>query len=199
MKDLLRAFSWCSYIAVKNPQLWIYRWFLPLVGAALVLISIFLLPSRPNILAQGGLVSNVNSLLAVMIGLYVAALTAVSSIPNKTLDFEIQGDGATLNGEPLTRRQFLCILNGYCAGIGLVVFAMGFLSQLVVPSLPKFPLSFSLVIWNWPWTPASWTAIEAIWLSVYVSLLSSLLVATFLSMDYLIHSVPFDACNSDDV
>ena len=71
--------------------------------------------------------------MGILIGFYIAALAAVSSFRNDTLDRELSGRPVKLvnarqgkkKEEILTRRRFLAVLFGYCAVLSICLYIAG--------------------------------------------------------------------------
>ena len=168
-----------SFLRVRSPELPVYQWQLPAILSAIAVIAYYALPVSPPVFTDKGLVNTVNGLLNTLIGFYIAALAAVATFPNASLDAKMKGRAPTITTfrqdqtfeETLTRRRFLVILFGYCAFISIMLFALGVISLLVAPSFSKVA-----------WLPAMRLA----WLSVYFSMAASLFVATLLGLHYLI-------------
>ena len=118
-----------------------------------------------------------------LIGFYIAALAAVSSFKNKSLDKEMKGRAPKLtymrkgcrNEESLTRRRFLAALFGYCAGLSIFLYILGIMRLHfgLVKTIDTNTASYVGIIWNF-------------FGLTYVWALSSLLVVTLLGLHYLI-------------
>lgn len=171
-----------SYLRLKNPDLIRYQWIYPLLLSVLSLYAYTILPSRPRLFGDDSIVHHINSLLVTLIGFYIAALAAVASFPNRFLDNPMKGKQTTLssnrggetNPEVLTRRRFLTILFGYCAYVSMFLFLAGFVSGLLLPSLPGIPALT-------PWLDI----LRYVWLTAYLFLCTSLFITTLLGLHYL--------------
>lgn len=175
----LKILTPLAFLRLQSPDLRAYQWTIPAVLGALALVAFYLLPSKPPLFTEKGLVNTVNGLLNTLIGFYIAALAAVAAFNNPTLDQVMKGRPPTLTvyregvqtKEQLTRRRFLVILFGYCAFISIMLFTLGVLSLILAPSLAS----------------ASWMpTLRLVWLGVYFSMAASLLVVTLLGLHYLI-------------
>lgn len=168
-----------SFLRLQSPDLPMYQWGLPIALAAVCLGSFYLLPVRPPVLTDNGLITTVNGLLNTLIGFYIAALAAIATFANKTLDLPMKGRALTIRvyreGEPteeaVTRRRFLVILFGYCAFLAILLFAFGVMSLMVAPSFANVRLA---------------VALQFGWLALYFAMCASLLVVTLLGLHYLI-------------
>lgn len=160
-----------------------HQWQFPGIITALIMIILMLVSKKPHVLGPTGLVDAVNSLLAVLVGFYIAALAAVASFPSEALDQEMRGRCPTLKvkrggevfEEKLTRRRFLCIVFGFCSFIAMIIYFIGVGTRIVSPS----------VEWRGP-SFLGWPLLELLWLLVYSGGLSCLAVATLLGMHYLV-------------
>ena len=129
------------------------------------------------------LIGDVNALMGILVGFYIAALAAVSSFTNETLDQVMKGRAPTLiqirQGsqikETLTRRRFLSVLFGYCACLSIILYIFGVVQAHVTIVGPIAEWAKVAIVW----------AHCAVW-ACYVWLLSSLLVVTLLGLHYLV-------------
>ena len=168
-----------SYLRLRSPDLWFYKWLLPGLIAFIAILGFYALPIQPPLFTEKGLVNTVNSLLNTLIGFYIAALAAVAAFPNASLDEQMRGRAPTIinyrqgivSEEKLTRRRFLVILFGYCAFTSIMLFALGVISIMVAPSFANL---------------SSGAIIKFFWLVLYLMLAASLFVATLLGLHYLI-------------
>jgi hypothetical protein len=175
----LKILTPLSFLLLISPDLRPYQWTLPVAITALALLGFYLLPAKPPLFTEKGLVNTINGLLDTLIGFYIAALAAVATFSNPALDQTMKGRAPTISTyrqgertvEKLTRRRFLVMLFGYCAFLSIMLFSLGVVSQLVAPSLAR----------------AAWlSALKFAWLSVYFSMASSLLIVTLLGLHYLV-------------
>lgn len=129
------------------------------------------------------LIGDVNALMGILVGFYIAALAAVSSFTNENLDQVMKGRAPTLTTvrrgnevkETLTRRRFLAILFGYCATLAIVLYIFGVL---------HVHLTFSQPAASWVQVAMSISG-QVAW-GFYVWIISSLLVVTLLGLHYLV-------------
>ena len=168
-----------TFLRLQSPELRPYQSKIPPALTFPGLAGFYLLPIKPALFTEKGLVNTINGLLNTLIGFYIAALAAVATFNNVPLDNVMKGRPPTLityrqgekNEEQLTRRRFLVILFGYCAFVSIMLFALGVISLLVAPSMAKAA-----------WLPA----LRLVWLTAYFALAASLFVVTLLGLHYLI-------------
>ncbi len=172
-----------SFMRLKSPDICWYQWKYPsLIFAAGFCFFIF---GGKSWLAfdNDKMVSDVNALMGILVGFYIAALAAVSSFTNESLDQIMKGRAPTLNQvrqgqvikEKLTRRRFLSILFGYCACISIILYIFGVLQAHISIAAP---------LDGWLHITNDW-AHSASW-AIYLWLLCSLFVVTMLGLHYLI-------------
>ena len=172
-----------SFLRLRSPDIFWYQWVYPTAIFALFFGGFHLWGDQFLVFDKEKLIADVNSLMGILVGFYIAALAAVSSFTNENLDQVMKGRPPTLIAarkgseikETLTRRRFLAILFGYCATLAIVLYIFGVLQVHLTVSPPTMTwlqtaLSFaSLVIWG-----------------LYVWIISSLLVVTLLGLHYLV-------------
>lgn len=167
-----------SFLRLESPDLVRYQWIIPAIITCIMLSTYYFLPVEPQLFGDDGLVTRINGLLTTLIGFYIAALAAVATFPNETLDQEMKGRGPRLHytrgGEPrietLSRRRFLSILFGYSAFLSITIYGLAIVTSAVEPS-------FSKNIYR--------EFCEFIWITIYGFMLSSLTVVTLLGLYYL--------------
>jgi len=172
-----KVFTVFSFLRLRSPDIRCYQWFYPSVLCVIIVFGFLWI----NYDAEK-LIADINSLMGILVGFYIAALAAVSSFPNKNLDQDMKGRPLTLkivrqgqkSEETLTRRRFLAVLFGYCAILSIIIYIFGALSV---------HLTFIL-------TPPVWIGI-LIWLAqiVYTWMICSLLVVTLLGLHYLVERI----------
>lgn len=175
----LKILTPLTFLRLQSPDLRAYQWAIPVALTVIALAVFYLLPIKPPLFAEKGLVNTVNGLLNTLVGFYIAALAAIATFNNPNLDQTMKGRPPTLVSvrqgerfeEQLTRRRFLVILFGYCAFVSMMLLSFGVISLLIAPSLAKAA-----------WLPI----IRFAWLAAYFALASSLFVVTLLGLHYLI-------------
>ena len=77
---------WKAYRSISYEEMRWYVWYLPLLFVAVILVISLLIPSLPGSLEEGGVISVIQDVTKVLPGFYIAALAAVSTFSNDTLD-----------------------------------------------------------------------------------------------------------------
>ena len=172
-----------SFLRLRSPDIFWYQWIYPTIVFAIAFGGFQLLGDHFLAFDKDKLIADVNALMGILVGFYIAALAAVSSFSNENLDQVMKGRPPTLitvrKGneikETLTRRRFLAILFGYCATLAIILYVFGVLQlHLTVTQLSA---SWTLTALNF--------AEQVVW-GFYVWILSSLLVVTLLGLHYLV-------------
>ncbi|WP_086110813.1 hypothetical protein [Xenorhabdus vietnamensis] len=135
----MKLLSPLNYLKIKHEEKTWYDFYLPLTGAIFVSIVYCYLPNQFKLIGSNGLISQVNGLLQVLIGFYIAALAAVSTFGNARIDDVMAGTPPTLKESfrgkmspvKLTRRRFICYLFGYLALLSFGLFSLGLITSLV--------------------------------------------------------------------
>lgn len=178
-----KVFTVFSFLRLRSPDIFWYQWIYPTVIFALVFGGFHLWGDQFLVFDKDKLIGNVNALMGILIGFYIAALAAVSSFSNENLDQVMKGRPPTLTTvrkgqeikETLTRRRFLAILFGYCATLAIILYVFGVLQAHVTVSQPAE---------LWVQTVLGF-AIKAAW-GFYVWTIASLLIVTLLGLHYLV-------------
>ncbi len=139
----MKLFSPLGYLRIKHEEKKWYDFIIPLIGSVIVTFVYYFSSNKIPLIGNGGLLSQVNGLLQVLIGFYIAALAAVSTFSNATIDEVMSGDPPTLIEKfrgrklkvTLTRRRFVCYLFGYLALTSFVLFCIGLISLLIGKTL----------------------------------------------------------------
>ena len=164
----LQVLTSFSFLRVRGWHVRYYKWVYPTV------LSVILFLFRKGIsYDEGEIISDLMSLLGVLIGFYIAALAAVASFQSEILDSHLKGPPTTLKShrkgktetETLTRRRFLCVVFGYCASMSIVLYTVGMCLRYVITGDQILHDSVTLVFfWG----------------------LSSLFIVTLLGLHYLV-------------
>jgi hypothetical protein len=174
--------GWCNvrHFAVQ----WINRIATP-IAALLVGSSVYFLPEKLNLFGQNGLVGQMNGLIQILTGFFIASLAAVATFQRHELDEVMGGDPPTLprgNGhsiEDLTRRRFLCLLFGYLSGASIVLYLAGVVATVGAPLLV-----------NWSATHHNYhIVLRALVLAAYGAVLMQILITAFLGLYFLIDRI----------
>ncbi|WP_447873440.1 hypothetical protein [Serratia fonticola] len=174
-----------GYLKIKHSEKWRYDFGYPLLGAALFTLCYGLMSSPFSILGKGGLVPQVNGLLQVLIGFYIAALAAIATFSNPTIDELMAGTPPTIREEyrgnwivvELKRRRFLCYLFGYLALLSFSVFGFGLAASLFTDSVINFLVLHS--------SEVVLKSLKLLFLYVYCAVIFNMVTTTLLGLYYL--------------
>ncbi|EPK1677285.1 TPA: hypothetical protein QFT02_002669 [Raoultella ornithinolytica] len=181
----MKLFSPLSYLRIKHEEKKWYDYRLPIAGATIVALAYYFLPNKIPLIGGSGLLLQVNGLLQVLIGFYIAALAAVSTFSNATIDEVMAGDPPTLvetyRGQKisieLTRRRFVCYLFGYLALVSFVQFCVGLISILIGKSLGVWVVAVTSV--------ETHILLKAVFLWCYSVVLLNIITTTLLGLYFL--------------
>jgi hypothetical protein len=134
------------YLAIRHEIKVRYDWGWPLVLTAVTMFVFWVLPVRPHVLGEDGVLKGVREFIVLLAAFFVVALAAVATFALETLDRPMQGTTPTLYGRDLTRRQFVCYLFGYLCVLSFALFLGCVAAQVVVPSL-RVELSARVFWW----------------------------------------------------
>ena len=172
-----------SFLRLRSPDIFWYQWVYPTLIFALVYFGGYAAQEYLINFDRSKLVDDINVLMGVLVGFYIAALAAVSSFTNENLDQIMKGRAPTFTMkrqgqdvvERMTRRRFLAVLFGYCASISIALFVFGVAQgQIEIVTLTN------------PWLKWTVSALVEVFWAIYLWLLASLLVVTLLGLHYLI-------------
>lgn len=179
-----------SFLRLRNRDLRWYQFWYPTILLLIVIVLQFLYGDKFEMIDRRKIISDINDLMGVLFGFYVAALAAVSSFAHKNLDMSsnyldknIQGSGVTLRNfrqgkteyEPITRRRFILILFGYCATLSIFLYFFGLMSDHIALSQQLSDLERE----RWDYLG------ELLWY-FYLWIILSLFVTTLLGLYYLV-------------
>jgi hypothetical protein len=90
-----------------------------------------------NLFGVNGIVLGVNGLLQILAGFFITSLAVIATFSGTTykIDDPFEGEAALLDGEALTRRQFLCHLFAYLALASIVLYLCGIISLAVAATM----------------------------------------------------------------
>lgn len=126
MRALLAVLSPLAYLKIRHPlKRTVDRW-----SPGVACITGVLLVSAWgdfNLFGSSGLVSGINGLVQIISGFFITSLAAIATFNGAVyrIDDVFEGEAALLQGEPLTRRQFLCHLFAYLALASLTIYLAG--------------------------------------------------------------------------
>jgi len=178
-----KIFTVFSFLRVRSPDIYWYQWVYPTILFLIILVPSIALEGYLVGFERSKLASDINILMGVLIGFYIAALAAVSSFTNENLDKIMKGRAPSIKHfrqgeevtEKLTRRRFLAILFGYCASVSIVLFIFGVLQTHIAFRAATRPWVNRVLDIG---TEVAWAG--------YTWLLASLLVVTLLGLHYLV-------------
>lgn len=162
-----------KYLRTKNDIKRHWDWTIP---ALVTVLGVLLLtqPSKPlNVFGEKGLISGVNQLLQVLVGFYIAALAAVASLNNQSLDAPVANTPVTLGTKSLTRRQLLSLMFSYMTLLSITIYACGLGAMLVA-----LPLRNAMPEVAVPWARGFFAAF-------FVLFLTQLACITLVTLYYL--------------
>ncbi|WP_025123875.1 MULTISPECIES: hypothetical protein [unclassified Serratia (in: enterobacteria)] len=174
-----------GYLKIRHDEKWKYDFGYPVLGALMLTICYGVMSVPFSILGKGGLVPQVNGLLQVLIGFYIAALAAVATFSNPAIDELMAGTPPTIKEQyrenwlvvPLKRRRFLCYLFGYLALLSFSVFGFGLAVSLFTDSVINFIILHS--------SPVVLKCFKVMFLFIYSTVLLNLVTTTLLGLYYL--------------
>lgn len=172
---LVTAFS---FFRLRSADLLYFQYVYPTLATVIILAGYIQLSDGYLIIKLDSFVTSATTLMGVLIGFYIAALAAVTSFPNESLNNVMAGDAPKIKERwdgrivPLTRRRFLSTLLGYCAFLSIFIFILGSISSAV-----DFDPDISRAVVQ---------SVTALWWFAYTWFLASLLLVTMLCLHYLI-------------
>jgi hypothetical protein len=140
LRMLLRPMD---YLAIRHPRKRRYDLWLPLVVAALTSAGYLMLPQSLPLISASGVSAQIQELVKILPGFFIAALAAIATFQQSDLDRVMAGTPPTLEEfdedegrdiiTALTRRRFLCFLFGYLAFLALALFIATAAALIVKP------------------------------------------------------------------
>ena len=178
-----KVFTVFSFLRLRSPDIFWYQWIYPTIVFVVAFGGFQFWGDQFLSFDMDKLIGDVNALMGILVGFYIAALAAVSSFSNENLDQVMKGRAPTLSTvrkgneikEKLTRRRFLAIIFGYCATLAIILYIFGVLQVHLTVTQPAA---------LWAQTAMSVVG-QAVW-GLYVWIISSLLVVTLLGLHYLV-------------
>ena len=181
----MKLFSPLNYLRIQHEEKRWYDYKIPALGGAVVMAAYAYFPNTIPLIGSSGLLVQVNGLLQVLIGFYIAALAAVATFTNSTIDEVMAGDAPTLvekyRGQKLrvqlTRRRFVCYLFGYLALASFVLFCMGLISILIGKNFSLWLAGLT--------SPSILLILKTFFLGVYSTILINIITTTLLGLYFL--------------
>ncbi|ELY3762635.1 hypothetical protein SM084_003030 [Cronobacter sakazakii] len=181
----MKLFSPLSYLLIKHDEKNWYDFKIPCAVSLIVTIVYHYHANKIGLISSNGLLLQVNGLLQVLIGFYIAALAAVATFSSQSIDEVMAGDPPTLvekfRGQKitveLTRRRFVCYLFGYLALVSFMLFCLGMVSILIGKPLHLWLLTFlssESILW-----------LKTIFVGVYLFILMNIITTTLLGLYFL--------------
>lgn len=120
---------WLAYRSICHPLMKWYVWYLPGAAALFITSIYFMLPVRPSLGTETGLVVGILDVLSLLPGFFIAALAAVATFDRPEMDEAMPSPAPTLSifregkwiDTELTRRLFLTYLFSYLAILSVLV------------------------------------------------------------------------------
>ncbi len=180
MDILYKLFAPLKYKKIKHQQKSIVDVYLPLIVAVLSAIMCIFVPEPVVILGEDGLLKSLSGYLQFLTGFFVASVAAIATFPNKNMDVITDGIALRLNGEQLTRRQFLSYLFGYLAFLGLMLVAIGGVAELFEKNIQLLlTLSTSMLL----------MIFKGVFLIIYLYYVFSIMFITLYGLYYLTEKI----------
>lgn len=156
-------FTPLKFTSVKYPGRFHHIVSIPASVTIMSLTAIFIYPRNITILGENGIFDKISSILPVLGGFFIAALTVIVSQDHQLLREKMNGSKKPFlkgENEPLTRIRFLSLLFGYLSFSSFFLMAMIFLIEAVAPGIRKDA-------YEWIWISCKGLAIGvvAFWLS----------------------------------
>ena len=130
-----RMLSPLRYLAIRHTAKIAFDWGFPAILTAATLAVFILLPIRPPIVGDKGVLRQLHDLIGLLAAFFVAALAAVSTVDRKSLDAPMIGTPPILYGEALSRRRFVCMLFGYLSFVAFALYLCSIIADVFAPSL----------------------------------------------------------------
>lgn len=177
---ILRSFI---YLRIQHERKVYWDLWYPLLAAIVFVMMQTIVGLDLTLVGSDGVLRQVNGLLGVLSGFYIASLTAVAAIQSPGLSQLMAGDAPELEvvknkrtyRKKLTRGEFLRFLFGYLAVASILLFFVGILiDSFYAPALARFPVVAQHLQW-----------IGAIVLFTYVFALANIMTNTLVGVYYL--------------
>lgn len=180
-----------DYLRIKLALKYRYDYVMPFIMTFLFMMLYIMLPVKIALLGQFGLIVQVNSIIQVLIGFYIASLAAIATFKSDQLDELMHGDPPKLKirnnkYELLSRRRFLCLLFSYLVTMCFILYCIGIFSHSISLNI-KF------------YFPSYYEIIKYIAISMYIYLLSQLVITTFLGLHYIADKMHAKKIDEDKV
>jgi hypothetical protein len=143
MMTLLKPFR---YVTIRHRAKLLYDVVLPIVLGGAITALLLGLPRPVAIFGKDAYLGQLQSLLTILGGFFIAALTLITTDKNSLLSQPVGGwTPPRLASEkaPLSRRRFLAYLFGYLSTSSFVLVGMALVANLIAPQLSEtIPASY---------------------------------------------------------
>ena len=170
-------FTIFAFLRIDNSDLIGWKWIYPSIFSTLIIYF-------ENDISEDAkeiMLRDINSILGILFGFYIATLALISNSTSSYLNQSIKGGRPTMlwyfegndwEKREISRKQFLLFLFGYCAVLSITLYILG-------STLKMFDVSFGNFF------VLTKEKFGLFWL-LYIWLMSSLFVVTLLGLYYLI-------------
>lgn len=174
----LRLLRPLLYLKIKHQHKMFYDFYVPCIMSCLALFMCYVLQISIEI---NKLARETNIILGTLPGFYIAALAAIATFKNDSIDGRMDGidspqlfssENGHLQSRPLTRRRFLCLLFGYLAFISIFMCILNILILV-------FSDAFSYIFLP------QYSFLRVSFIFIYVFIFINMIVTTFLGLFYL--------------
>ena len=179
------VWTWLAWWRVRHAALARINFGWTPFAAAVCAITVWLAPGSLNIFGAGGVVYQVNGLIPVLAGFFVASLAAIATFNRPSLDDVMGGIAPSVvltgsrDAERLTRRRFLCMLFGYLAGASIAIYLIGSTATVFAPV-------YTAAHWM---TPLLKHVIRTVFSALYLGVLTHIILTSFVGLYYLIDRI----------
>jgi hypothetical protein len=176
-----------DYLRIDHPEKRLFDWWIPILLGTLLSGSWWVDGFRSALFLPDGFISQLQSLLSILSGFFIAALAAVATFEGHSMDRAMPGKHPlTLHlrrsqeVETLSRRRFLCLMFGYLAFLSLALYFLMMLVSTFRSAIEKI-LDTTLKGVE----PEMLVLVHWIFWAVYCMALVQLLTNTLLGLYYL--------------
>lgn len=181
----MKLLSPLNYLRIEHEEKRWYDYRIPAICSAVAMAVYYLCHNQVPLVGSSGLLVQVNGLLQVLIGFYIAALAAVSTFSNSSIDEVMAGEPPTIIEKyrgtklrvELTRRRFVCYLFGYLALTSFVLFSVGLVAILLGKMISAWVIGLSSIEFLW--------IMKTVFVGVYSLALTNLITTTLLGLYFL--------------
>lgn len=181
----MRLLAPFRYLSIRHGLKPRFDWIWPGILTAITVIGFAVLPVKPALLGEHGVLHGVRDLIVLFSAFFVAALAAVATFARESLDDLMQGTSPRLHNRELTRRQFVSYLFGYLAVLSFGIFLAIIAAEITAPSL-------HVMIW-----PAVLPWIKFVSGAIFAFAFWNMVVTTLLGVYFLVERVNFDESTVD--